>query len=76
MAPFQALYRYEPLKWKELDTSQAKVAWVKDHLEENKKVVQLLKKNLVVVRNCMMKQADQHQTKKMFEIGDWVFVRL
>jgi len=39
MTPFQAFYGYEPLKWKEFSANQTKFAKVKDHLEENQKVV-------------------------------------
>jgi len=39
MTPFQALYGYEPLTWKELSTTQKKVASIKDHLDEIQKIV-------------------------------------
>lgn len=60
MTPFLALYGYEPPKWKEFVTTQIKVVALKDHLEENQKVVQLLKETLTVARNCMKQHADQH----------------
>ncbi|MDO5305520.1 MAG: RNase H-like domain-containing protein, partial [bacterium] len=50
MTPFQALYGYEPLKWKDIITNQVKVAFVSDHLEENQKVTQILKDNLNTAR--------------------------
>ena len=53
MTPFQALYGYAPPKWKDIITNQARVASVKDHLEENQKVVQILKENLNTARNRM-----------------------
>ena len=76
MTPFQALYRYEPPKWKDLVTNQTKVVLVNDHLEENQKAIQILKKNLNVARNRMKQQADWHRMKRDFEVGEWVFVRL
>jgi len=76
MTPFQALYGYEPPKWKEFAISQTQVAAVKDQLEENQKVVQLLKDNLTVARNRMKQQADLHRSEREFEVGEWVFVRL
>jgi hypothetical protein len=76
MTPFQALYGYEPPTWKELATSQTKVASVKDHLDESQKIVQLLKENLAVARNRMKQQDDQHRIEREFEVGEWVFVRL
>ena len=75
MTPFQALYGYAPPKWKDIITNQARVASVKDHLEENKKVVlKYLKENLNTARNRMKQQAYRHQTKWEFEVGYWVFV--
>jgi len=76
MTPFQALYGYAPPKWKDIITNQARVTSVKYHLEENKKVVQILKENLNTVRNRMKRQEDRHRTEREFEIGYWVFVRL
>jgi hypothetical protein len=60
----------------ELATSQTKIASIKDHLDESKKIVQLIKENLTVARNRMKQQVDQHQTEREFEVGEWVFVRL
>jgi len=62
MMPFQYLYGYEPLKWKEL--SEIKVSSIKDQLEEEGKVVQLLKENLTIARNYMEKQVDQHRIER------------
>ena len=76
MTPFQALYGYAPPKWKDIITNPARVASVKDHLEQNQKVVQILKENLNTARNRLKWQADRHRTKWEFEVGDWVFVRL
>ena len=76
MAPFQALYGYAPPKWKDIITNQARVPSVKDHLEENQKVVQILKENLNTARKRMKQQADRHRTEREFEVRDWVFVRL
>ena len=70
MTPFQALYGYAPPKSKDIITNQARVASVKDHLEENQKVVQILKENLNTARNRMKQEADRHRTEREFEIGD------
>jgi hypothetical protein len=76
MTPFQALYGYPPPSWKELAINQTKVASVKEILDESQKVVQILKENLVIARNRMKQQVDQHRTEREFEIGECVFVRL
>ena len=62
MTPFQALYGYAPPKWKELVQSDAKVPAVKSQLEENQRVMQLLKDNLTMAQNRMKQQADLHRT--------------
>ena len=45
MTPFQALYSYEPPRWKEIIQGDAKVPMIKSQLEENQRVVQELKDN-------------------------------
>ena len=76
MTPFQSLYGYAPPKWKDLITNQARVAFVNDHLEENQKVIQILKENLNTARNRLKQQLYRHRTEREFEVGDWVFVQL
>jgi hypothetical protein len=39
MTPFQDIYGYEPPTWKELSTTQTKVASIKDHLDGIQKIV-------------------------------------
>jgi hypothetical protein len=66
MTPFQNLYGYKPPSWKELATNHIKFASVKDHLDENQKILQLLKENLTVARNQMKQQVDQNRTEREF----------
>ena len=35
-----------------------------------------LKDNLAMAQNCMKQQADQHRSKRSFEVGGLVFLRL
>jgi hypothetical protein len=77
MMPFHYLYGYEPLKWKELATSEIKVPTIKDQMEKYHKVVQLLKENITVTRDQLEYfYVDQHRIEREFEVGEWVFVRL
>jgi len=76
MALFQALYGYKPPKWKDIAIIETKLPTVKNHLEETRKVVQILKENLNTARNCMKQQANQNRTEREFEVGGWVFVKL
>jgi len=51
MAPFQALYGYEPPKWKDFALNDSKVQAVKNHLEESQKIIQILNGNLATTSN-------------------------
>jgi hypothetical protein len=49
---------------------------VEDHIENQQQVLQILKDNLTMAQNHMKQQADQHRSERIFEVGDWVFLRL
>jgi hypothetical protein len=72
MTPFQALYGYEPPKWKEFALINTMVQAIRNKLEEEQKNVQILKENLATTRNRMKQLADKHRLEREFEEGDWV----
>ena len=49
---------------------------MKDHIEHQQQVLQLLKDNATLVQNRMKQQVDQHRSEKRFDVGDWVFLLL
>ena len=49
---------------------------MEDHLEHQQEVLQILKDNLVISKNRMKQQVDQHRSEKSFKEGDSVFLRL
>ena len=49
---------------------------MEDHIEHQQEVLQLLKENLNLAQNQMKQQADQHCSKRSFDVGDWFFLRL
>ena len=49
---------------------------MKDHIEHQQQVLQLLKDNATLVQNRMKQQVDQHRSEKCFDVGDWVFLLL
>jgi hypothetical protein len=49
---------------------------MEDLIEHQQQVHQLLKDNLTMAHNCMKQQADQHHSERIFEVGEWVFLRL
>ena len=70
MTPFQALYSSKPPRWKEIIQGSTKVPTVKDQLEDNQRIMQIVKDNLTMAQNHMKQQADQHRTKREFELAD------
>ena len=49
---------------------------VEDHIEHQQEVIQLLKDNLNLAQNRMKQQTNQHRIERIFDVGDWVFLRL
>ena len=45
-------------------------------LHSRKEPIAVLKHNLVQAQNAMKLQADQHRSNRVFEVGDWVYLRL
>ncbi|KAH9297684.1 hypothetical protein KI387_029366, partial [Taxus chinensis] len=76
MSPFLALYGYHPPSITSSLRGQPWVRAVEEHIQYQQEVLSSLKENLVMAQNHMKQQADQHRTKRHFEVGDWVFVRL
>jgi hypothetical protein len=76
MTPFMALYGYHPPSITSSLKEKSKVQAVEDHIEHQQQVLQILKDNLTMAQNRMKQQADQHHSERIFEVGDWVFLRL
>jgi hypothetical protein len=70
MTPFMALYGYHPPSITSSLKEKSKVQAVQDHIEHQKKVLQILKDNLNMAQNCMKQQEDQHHSERSFELGD------
>ena len=49
---------------------------LEDHIKHQQEALQLLKDNLNLTQNRMKQQADHHCSKRSFDVGDWVFLRL
>ena len=58
MTPIQTLYGYVLPRWKEIVQGDAKLPAIKNQLEENQRVMQVLKDNLTMAQNRMKQQAD------------------
>ena len=70
MTHFQSVYGYVPPRWNKFVQGDAKVHAVKSQLEENQRVMQVLKDTLTMAQNRMKQQADKHRTKREFEVED------
>ena len=70
-----ALYGYHPPSIT-FSLRDSKVQAVEYHMEHQQQVLQLLKDNLNLAQNQMKQQADQHHSKRSFNVGGWVFLRL
>ena len=64
MTPFQAVFGYAPPSWKEFVQGDAKVPAVKNQIEENQRVMQVLKDNLTMAQNRMKQQVDWHRIER------------
>ena len=49
---------------------------MEDQIENQQQVLQILKDNLTMAQNRMKQQVDQHRSERIFEVGDWVLLRL
>src|SRR6202046_3234079 len=76
MTPFMALYGYQPPSITSFLRENSKVQVVEDYIEHQQQVLQLLRDNLVLAHNRMKQQVDQHRSERIFDVGDWVFLRL
>ena len=65
-----ALYGYHPPSITLSLRENSKVQAVEYHIEHQQEVLQLLKDNLNLAQNRMKQQADQHRSKRSFDVGD------
>ena len=56
--------------------SKKKIQVVKDHIEHQQQILQLLKDNATLVQNQMKQQAYEHHSERSFDIGNWLFLPL
>ncbi|CAN6580383.1 unnamed protein product [Malus baccata var. baccata] len=76
MAPFEALYGKScrtPLCWSEVGE---RVLVGPEIVEETTQNVQVIKSNLKVAQDRQKSLADRHATDRVYEVNDWVFLKL
>lgn len=76
MSPFQGLYGYPHPIFNFEDMNEVTVAKVEDFLLRKQDLTVALKENLITAQNRMKQLVDLKRSERMFQVGDWVFLKL
>lgn len=76
MSPFKALYGYDPPNFTDLIFDKGRAPKANDFLQEYQDIMRALKENLQMAQNRQKKYYFQNQTKRVFKVGDMVYLRL
>ena len=76
MTLYEALYGFSPPQLVDYVPSTTQVATVDSILHSRQQLLTLLKQNLVVAQARMKQQSDLHRIERVFNVGDWVYLRL
>ncbi|XP_040988952.1 uncharacterized protein LOC121236569 [Juglans microcarpa x Juglans regia] len=75
-SPFQALYGIPPPRLISYVPSTTANAELDHQLRSREEVLSLLKENLKKAQEMMKLYADRKRTERVFQVGDWVFLKL
>lgn len=76
MTPFQALYGRPPPVISGYTPGNTKIGKLDEILTQRTDILKLLKENLTRAQNRMVQQANKHRSEKVFESGQWVYLKL
>jgi len=76
LTPFEALYGYPPPRLLSYVSRTTANAVVDNQLKSREQIIHLLKENLTKSQSRMKTYADKLITKRSFEVGEWVYLRL
>ena len=76
MSPFEALYGRPPPSISHYVPGTAKVGELDTILTQHQKIIKLVKENLLRARNRMVQQANKKRCDKIFEVNQWVYLKL
>ena len=76
ITPFEPMYGRPPPTYVVYIPDESSVVVVDQSLRERDAMIRLLKANLIQAQARMKAYADQRRSKKTFEVGDMVFLRL
>lgn len=70
------MYGFPPPLLMDYIPGTTQVAAVDSLLQSGKQILALLRQNLVTTQAQMKQQYDLHRTERVFNVGDWVYLRL
>ncbi|KAL5831744.1 hypothetical protein ACOSQ4_017098 [Xanthoceras sorbifolium] len=76
MTPFEAVYGVKPPSLLAYVPGTTRVQAVEDHFRDRTVILQTLRHNLNLARDCMKTQADQKRREVHFQVGDFVYLKL
>ena len=76
MTPYQAVYGQVPPILLPYTPNNSPIQEVDMVLRNQDRILHILRDNIHMERNCMKQQANQHNSKRTFQVGDMVFLCL
>lgn len=76
LTPYQVLYGQPPPSPIHYIPGSSNIATVDQWGLDRESTLKLLKEHLSQAQNRMKQLADKHQTERVFQVGDWVYLRL
>uniref|UniRef100_A0A6N2KZ88 Integrase catalytic domain-containing protein n=1 Tax=Salix viminalis TaxID=40686 RepID=A0A6N2KZ88_SALVM len=75
-SPFELVYGYPPPRLLPYEAGTTTVQAVDEELRSRELILSLARENLKESQSRMKMYADRKRTKREFEVGDWVYLRL
>ncbi|XP_058222847.1 uncharacterized protein LOC131332555 [Rhododendron vialii] len=76
ITPYEALYGQVPPTLVHYVPNGTAVAAAENLLHDRDTILKLLKERLATSQHRMKQFADMHRSKRVFDVGDWVFLKL
>ncbi|KAJ7954398.1 Ty3/gypsy retrotransposon protein [Quillaja saponaria] len=76
ITPYQALFGQEPPSHVVYNKEDSSNDTIDRSLTGREAMIQMLKYHLAKTQNRMKVQADKHKTDRVFQVGEWVYLRL
>lgn len=76
LSPFQALYGHQPRHFGINLDDACTISDLDQWLQERQSMLQHIQQNLQRAQHRMKSQADKNRHERVFQVGDWVYVKL